>query len=303
LPELFAAQVARTPGAVAVVVGDVELSYAELDARASRLARVLVAEGVGPESLVGLALPRSAELVVSVWAVLKAGAAYVPIDVDYPADRVEFMVGDAGLACVITASGTAFPRVSVPCMVLGDPGFEGRLAGVSGEDVADAERVCSLGVDHPAYVIYTSGSTGRPKGVVISHRSAVGYLQWCGEEYEGLRGVAGLHSSVSFDLTVTSLLGPLLVGGCVRVVGLTEGVDVREALSGERGCTFLKVTPSHLTLLADLAQGRQLSGDLVVGGEVLSGEVVRRWREVNPAATVVNEYGPTEATVGCVTYS
>ncbi|MER7490887.1 condensation domain-containing protein, partial [Streptomyces sp. NPDC126497] len=303
LPELFAAQVVRTPGAVAVVVGDVEVSYAELDARASRLARVLVAEGVGPESLVGLALPRSVELVVSVWAVLKAGAAYVPIDVDYPADRVGFMVGDAGLACVITASGTVFPEVSVPCLVWGDPGFEGRLAGVSGEDVADGERVCSLRVDHPAYVIYTSGSTGRPKGVVISHRSAVGYLRWCGEEYEGLRGVAGLHSSVAFDLTVTSLLGPLLVGGCVRVVGLSEGVEVREALSGEWGCTFLKVTPSHLALLGELGQGRGLSGDLVVGGEALSGEVVRRWREVNPAARVVNEYGPTEATVGCVTYS
>ncbi|MCF1650590.1 non-ribosomal peptide synthetase, partial [Streptomyces indiaensis] len=303
LPELFAAQVARTPDAVAVVVGDVELSYAELDVRASRLARVLVGEGVGPEALVGLALPRSAELVVAVWAVLKAGAGYVPIDLDYPAERVEFMVADAGLACVITASGTVFPEVSVPRLVLGDRGFEGRLAGVSGADVADAERVGALCVDHPAYVIYTSGSTGRPKGVVISHRSAVGYLRWCGEEYEGLRGVAGLHSSVAFDLTVTSLLGPLLVGGCVRVVGLTESADVVEALSGEWGCTFLKVTPSHLGLLGDLARGRQLSGDVVVGGEVLSGEVVRRWREVNPAARVVNEYGPTEATVGCVTYS
>ncbi|MEW2615942.1 amino acid adenylation domain-containing protein, partial [Streptomyces sp. NPDC047880] len=227
----------------------------------------------------------------------------MPIDVDYPADRVEFMVGDAGLACVITASGTVFPEVSVPCLVLGDSGFEGRLAGVSGADVADVERVGSLSVDHPAYVIYTSGSTGRPKGVMVSHRSAVGYLRWCGEEYEGLRGVAGLHSSVAFDLTVTSLLGPLLVGGCVRVVGLTESVDVVEALSGEWGCTFLKVTPSHLTLLGDLARGCALSGDVVVGGEALSGEVVRRWGEVNPAARVVNEYGPTEATVGCVAYS
>ncbi|MEU6278633.1 condensation domain-containing protein, partial [Streptomyces populi] len=207
LPEVFAAQVARTPDAVAVVVGDVVLSYAELDARANRLARLLVAEGVGPEKSVGLALTRSAELVVSVLAVLKAGAAYLPIDIDHPADRVAFIVDDAELACVVTTSAV-LPEVAVSCVVLDDPGVEGRLAGLSGGDFTDIERGCSLSPDHPAYVIYTSGSTGRPKGVVITHRSAVGYLQWCGENYGGLRGVAGLHSSVAFDLTVTSLLGP-----------------------------------------------------------------------------------------------
>ncbi|NEA50385.1 amino acid adenylation domain-containing protein, partial [Streptomyces sp. SID10815] len=303
VPALFAAQAARTPDAVAVAVGDVELTYAELNARANRLARLLVTHGVGPETSVGLALSRSADLVVSILAVLKAGAAYLPIDTDYPADRIAFMVEDAALACVITTPAVSVPELPAPRIVLGDPRTEGELAERSAQDLTDADRTCPLSPDHPAYVIYTSGSTGRPKGVVITHRSAVGYLSWAAETYEGLRGVAGLHSSVAFDLTVTSLLGPLLVGGCVRVVGLTESTDIHEALSGDRACTFLKVTPSHLALLGDLAQESRLSGDLVVGGEALSVEVMRRWRRANPAATVVNEYGPTEATVGCITYS
>ncbi|MGW8767424.1 amino acid adenylation domain-containing protein [Streptomyces sp. NPDC055815] len=305
VPELFAGQVARTPDAVAVIDGATELSYAELDARANRLARLLVAGGVGPESVVGLALPRSVELVVSVLAVLKAGAAYLPIDTEYPAERIAFLLEDAVPACVVTASGEAAAGVfgELACVVLGEPGTEERLAGLSGEDFADSERVGPLTPAHPAYVIYTSGSTGRPKGVVVTHRSVTGYLGWSSEQYEGLRGVAGLHSSVAFDLTVTSLLGPLVVGGCVRSVDLTAGLEAGAALPEELGCTFLKVTPSHMALLGELAPGQQVSGDLVVGGEALSVDVVQRWRRANPAATVVNEYGPTEATVGCITYS
>ncbi|MEV0126830.1 amino acid adenylation domain-containing protein, partial [Streptomyces sp. NPDC050703] len=304
VPALFAAQVARTPDAAAVAVDDAELSYAELDARANRLARLLAANGVGPEMVVGLALPRSADLVVSILAVLKAGAAYLPIDTDYPADRIAYMVDDAALACVITTpTAAASGLLATTNIVLGEPGTEEQLAGLSGENLTDADRNCPLVPAHPAYIIYTSGSTGRPKGVMITQRSVADYLRWCGANYPGLRGAAGLHSSVAFDLTVTSLLGPLVVGGCVRVIGLTESADVREALSAEPGVTFLKVTPSHLALLGDLAPEHQLSGDLVVGGEALPVEVVRRWRRANPAATVVNEYGPTEATVGCITYS
>ncbi|MEU0213322.1 amino acid adenylation domain-containing protein, partial [Streptomyces canus] len=305
VPELFAAQVARTPNAVAVIDGAMELSYAELDARANRLARLLAAGGVGPESVVGLALPRSADLVVSVLAVLKAGAAYLPIDTEYPAERIAFLLEDAVPACVVTTSGVAAAGVfgELACVVLGEPGTEERLAGLSGGDFADSERICPLTPAHPAYVIYTSGSTGRPKGVVVTHRSVTGYLGWSSDQYTGLRGVAGLHSSVAFDLTVTSLLGPLVVGGCVRSVDLTAGLEPGAVLPEELGCTFLKVTPSHMALLGELAPGQQVSGDVVVGGEALSVDVMQRWRRANPAATVVNEYGPTEATVGCITYS
>ncbi|WP_435807088.1 AMP-binding protein, partial [Streptomyces canus] len=157
-----------------------ELSYAELDARANRLARLLVAGGVGPESVVGLALPRSADLVVSVLAVLKAGAAYLPIDTEYPAERIAFLLEDAAPACVVTASGEMAAGVfgELACVVLGEPGTEERLAGLSGADLSDFERVCALTPAHPAYVIYTSGSTGRPKGVVVGHEGIVNRLVW-----------------------------------------------------------------------------------------------------------------------------
>ncbi|MFP3969311.1 amino acid adenylation domain-containing protein [Actinomadura fulvescens] len=307
--EMFEAQVARTPDAVAVVADGVELSYAELNERANRLARLLAATGIGPERLVALALPRSADLVVAVLGVLKAGAAYLPLDVDHPSERVAFMLGDAGPSCLITdqagraalAPALLGAAAGLPCIELDGPGTGDRLAGLPAHDLTDADRTGPPHTGHPAYVIYTSGSTGRPKGVVVSRGSAAAYLEWCRAEYPGLRGVAALHSPVTFDLTVTSLLGPLTAGGRVRVIGMTEAADVRAAVSGEHACTFLKVTPSHLSVLADLV--RDMVGDLVVGGEALPADLVGRWRHGNPATTVVNEYGPTEATVGCVTHS
>ncbi|WP_447009850.1 non-ribosomal peptide synthase/polyketide synthase [Saccharothrix hoggarensis] len=279
LPALFRAQVDRTPDATALVDGGVALTYAQLDARATRLARRLVERGVGPDRYVAISLPRSAELVVAVLAVLKAGGAYVPIEPDHPADRVAFVLDDAR-----------------PVLVLDDLARvrEDSAAADEVADLTDRDRTRPLTTRDPAYVIYTSGSTGRPKGVVVEHRSVVNYLSWAGEVYPGLRGAAVLHSPVSFDLTVTTLLGPLLVGGRVLVHELAE-----DAKPAERA-TFLKATPSHLPLLGAVPAELSPSGDLVVGGEQLLGEVVDEWRRANPTATVVNEYGPTEATVGCM---
>ncbi|WP_037684547.1 amino acid adenylation domain-containing protein, partial [Streptomyces griseus] len=153
----------------------------------------------------------------------------------------------------------------------------------------------------PAYVIYTSGSTGRPKGVVVEHRSVVDYVSWALEMYPGVRGNALLHSPVSFDLTVTVLFAPLVSGGCVVVADLEEDPAV-EAVLAAVPLTFAKVTPSHIALLDALPGVFSPSGDLVVGGEQLTGEQLEQWRRAHPTATVVNEYGPTEATVGCVAY-
>ncbi|MFF4764716.1 condensation domain-containing protein, partial [Streptomyces sp. NPDC001292] len=160
---LLESQVARTPDAVAVVAGDVSLSYAELDARANRLARLLIGCGVGPESVVGVALERGVDLVVALWGVLKAGAAYLPVDPELPVERIAFMLGDAGAAAVVTVK--AFEDViaeDVPSVVLDSPEVSGELAGLD----SSAPGVVGS-IAHPAYVIYTSGSTGLPKGVVV----------------------------------------------------------------------------------------------------------------------------------------
>ncbi|WP_432587791.1 amino acid adenylation domain-containing protein [Streptomyces sp. HD1123-B1] len=291
LPELFQAQAARTPDAPALVEGAVTYRYAELNARANRLAHELIARGAGPERLVGVVLPRSAELVVALLAVVKSGAAYVPVDPGYPAERIAHLLTDAAPALVLTAPSTA---AAVPD---GLPVLDvSRTTGTVERDPCDADRRAPLTADHPAYVIYTSGSTGRPKGVVVAHRSVAVYLDCARERYPSVAESALLHSPVSFDLTVTALYAPLISGGRIRVTALEGPGD------GAPRPGFLKATPSHLGLLGVLPEEFSPTGDLVVGGEALLGEVVAQWREQRPGAAVVNEYGPTEATVGCVAH-
>ncbi|QNE21525.1 amino acid adenylation domain-containing protein [Kribbella qitaiheensis] len=282
-------QVARqAAGELAVVDGESRLSYGELNGRANRLARFLVDEGVGPESRVAVAMPRSADLIVAVLAVLKAGGAYVPIDPDYPADRNSYILEDSDpeLILVSGASTSGLPATSVPTVAVD---YQARFAGFSTEDLG-----ITAGPDNPAYLIYTSGSTGRPKGVVIENRQLSGYLAWCAREYDGLAGSSLLHSSVSFDLTVNALWGPLVLGGHV-VIGSLDGSAPAPAVAP----TFVKVTPSHLPFLVELPAGFSPTVDLMTGGEALTGESVDAWRAKFPGVTVINEYGPTETTVGC----
>ncbi|HEV3049408.1 MAG TPA: amino acid adenylation domain-containing protein, partial [Longimicrobium sp.] len=296
--ELFAEQAARTPTAVAVRFEGAELTYAELDAHANRLAHYLRALGVGPEVRVGLCVERSPEMVVSILAVLKAGGAYVPLDPGYPAERLAFMLQDAAVPVLLTHS-TLEPRLPahVARVVLLD--VEG--SAIAREPAHAPES--GVAAQNLAYVIYTSGSTGRPKGAAIPHGGLARYLAWAGAEYgfEMGRG-APVHSSLSFDLTVTSLFVPLLAGEAV-VLAPDEGAEALAAVlrsSGPFG--FVKITPAHLSLLLEqLAPGEaaRATGRFVVGGESLPGEVVARWSEVAPEVLITNEYGPTETVVGC----
>ena len=301
LPALFEAQVQRTPDNTAVVFEDATLTYAQLNARANRLARLLIERGVGPEQFVALAVPRSLEMVVAVLAVLKAGAGYLPIDPDCPPARIKLMLEDARPALVLTAVGGSGDRLHArwPRLALEDAEVVEELGHSADTDPADRERTCPLLTQHAAYVIYTSGSTGTPKGVVVSHGALTSYVRWAVQAFPGLRGVAVMHSPAWFDLAVTTLYGPLLAGGCIHLADLLAGSDVLDG--GARAqCTFLKATPSHLALLHVLPDTLSPTGDLVVGGEQLTAEVADEWRRAHPTATVINHYGPTETTVGCV---
>ncbi|MGW3040411.1 non-ribosomal peptide synthase/polyketide synthase [Kitasatospora sp. NPDC001159] len=304
LPELFAAQAGRTPDATAVVRGEETLTYAELDAAANRLARLLIAGGTGPGSLVAIALPRTPQLVTALLGVLKAGAAYLPIDPTNPADRIAYVLGDAAPTVVLSdgATSAALPSGAAPVIRLDRPETARELAAHPSGPVTDAERLRPLSPRDAAYVIYTSGSTGRPKGVVIEHRSVSDYLAHTTREYDAARGVALVHSPVSFDLTVTGLYTPLLVGGCVNLASLTDPEPREAAGLAKAPATFLKATPSHLPLLTALPAGYSPSGELLLGGEALLGAVLREWREQHPDVTVRNVYGPTEATVNCAEY-
>ncbi|MER7004915.1 amino acid adenylation domain-containing protein [Dactylosporangium sp. NPDC000555] len=297
VPDLVERQAARTPGAPAVVLGERRMSYAELNTAANRLARVLVRHGVGPERFAAVALPRSADLIVALLAVLKTGGAYSPVDPAYPAERVSFMLGDlAPVVVLATADVPAAPGA----LRLDDPSFAAALAGEDGSDLTDAERTAPLTPGNAAYVIYTSGSTGRPKGVLVEHRAVAGYLDFARRAYPGLAECALVHSPASFDLTVTGIFGTLSAGGCVHLADL-DGSAPPAGNALDRPA-FVKATPSHLPLLDGLDPWFSPTRDLVLGGEQLTAEQLRRWRESHPGATVINEYGPTETTVGCAEY-
>jgi len=300
--ERFEQQAARTPDATAVAGDGGHLTYAELNARANRLARHLVAQGVGPEDVVAVSLPRSADLMTALYAVHKAGAAYLPIDPAYPAERVATLLADARPVHLLThGEHGEQPGRGVATTALDDPATHALLAALPGTDLRDEDRKASLHSRNAAYVIYTSGSTGRPKGVVVSQHNLTHYLEWCEGNYPGLAGGAVLHSSVSFDLTVTTLFAPLAVGGTVFIGALDDTGSV--PWTGHPAPTFIKATPSHLPLLESLTDDVLATGDLVVGGEQLRGEILATWRSRHPGARVVNEYGPTEATVGCIVHT
>jgi amino acid adenylation domain-containing protein len=321
--ELFEAQVARTPEAVAVECEGASLTYAALDARANQLAHYLRTEhGVGPEVRVALCLERSLELLVAILGVLKAGGAYVPLDPSYPAERLRYLLEDSGAVVLLVQDlplpGTAFaagldalprPVPVVPLWATATPSIE------------LPSRVAPWGTGltpvHAAYVIYTSGSTGRPKGVVVPHAGVVNYLTWAWAAYAAPTAV--VSSSVAFDATVTSLLAPLMGGATIQL--LPEGTEVdglfavlraespgqagRDEKGREPRGPLVKLTPAHLEVLGREAQRTGVpmrAATFVIGGEALPVSTVALWRAIQPAARLVNEYGPTEAVVGCVTY-
>jgi amino acid adenylation domain-containing protein len=300
--ELFEQHVGRDPGALAVICGEQRLTYGELNARANQVARRLRAYGVGTETLVGVALERCPELVVALLGVWKAGGAYVPLDPSYPRERLSFMAQDAQLRVVLTNARHRAAVAPLGARLL-------RLDADWRELAQERDDDLRLPVDpeHLAYVMYTSGSTGRPKGAMILHGGLVNYLWWAIAAY-GVDpgGSVPVHSSISFDLTVTSLYPALLAGG---VVELLPDDDVAQsllaALRRAPGRTLVKITPAHLQLLTHEVAASEAAGlarTFVIGGENLPAETLRFWRKHAPATRLINEYGPTETVVGCCTY-
>jgi amino acid adenylation domain-containing protein len=302
--QLFEQQVARTPDAVAARYNEETLTYAKLSSRADALARHLQSMGVAPDNLVGILAQRSIEMLVALLGVLKAGAAYVPLDPTNPPERLTYILQDADVKLLLTQEHLAgsLQDVHVPVVLL-----DAEQAIVESSGHGDTPLVAGAVADNLAYVIYTSGSTGKPKGTLITHRGLVNYLSWCVEAYALKAGSrAPVHSSISFDLTVTGLLAPLLVGGQVEL--LPEDVGIESLASAvKRGGEYglIKLTPTQLELLAQRItpeEAAQCTHAFIVGGEQLSFEALRFWRQHAPLARVINEYGPTETVVGCCVY-
>ncbi|QLY32390.1 non-ribosomal peptide synthase/polyketide synthase [Nocardia huaxiensis] len=301
----FATAAIADPFAIAVRAGGVELTYAELDARSNQLARRLIAAGVGPESLVAVALPRTVELVVTLLAVIKSGGGYLPVDPGYPADRIEYVLDDARPVCAITSGAAGLPAgwFGGPVIDLDAVAFDDADAA----PITDADRRAALRPDHVAYVIYTSGSTGRPKGVAVPHRNVLRLFDNAQGHYGfGAADVWTMFHSYAFDFSVWELWGALLYGGRLVVVDYFTSRSprqFRELLAAER-VTVLNQTPSAFYQLiaadADADGGAdELSLRWVIfGGEALEPQRLTGWFERHPHNPVlVNMYGITETTV------
>jgi amino acid adenylation domain-containing protein len=295
--ELFEEQVRRDPEAIALVANGTELTYAELQRRADLLAAHLQQGGIGPGSSVGIFLDHSIETVVAILSVLRAGAAYVPMDTDHPRLRLAFIIEDAQLSTILT-QGTLIQRLPLndrikPILLDEKYWQETRIS-------ADVHRATPADA---AYVIYTSGSTGQPKGVKISHQALVNYLCWCRDVYVRNEEVSfALYSSLAFDLTVTSLFTPLLTGNRLIIYEHSDRFAV-PGIMRDNLVDVLKLTPSHLALIKDLDNRHSRVKRLIVGGESLTTDLAAQVHEsFGGRVEILNEYGPTETTVGCMLY-
>ncbi|MGW9356623.1 amino acid adenylation domain-containing protein [Streptomyces diastaticus] len=313
LPALFARQAARTPGAGALTDGPATLTYRELDERSDRLARLLVERGVGPESRVAVALPRGADLVTALLAVVKAGGCYVPLDPEYPADRIRHILSDSAPDALLTCAEVAptLPTGELPVLELDAPATREAAARLPAGALTDAERRAPLGDGHPAYVIYTSGSTGLPKGVVVPHRNVVRLFSGTAQDFAfGADDVWTLFHSYAFDFSVWELWGPLLHGGRLVVVDHATSrspQDFLRLLERER-VTVLNQTPSAFYQLIEADEASASAGEegadlsalrrVVFGGEALDLGRLAPWYARHPDGPVlVNMYGITETTV------
>ena len=302
-PELFEAQAARRPDATALVCGQVAFSYGELNARANRLARGLIAHGAGPERVVALALPRSAGMVVALLAMAKAGAVYLPVDPGLPDSRIEMLLRDARPVLVVASPGAALAG-EVPRLEVDETGWAPLMEREPDSDLGDADRSGPPREGNAAYVIYTSGSTGVPKGVVVEHRSLANLLFGQRNGYVAAAGGgrlrAALTASFSFDAS-WECLALLADGHEVHVISEDVRLDP-EALAGyvaAHRIDLVNLTPSYLQQLlpAGLLTGSEhRPGILLAGGEPL-GEPLWRQLAAVPGTVSYNVYGPTECTV------
>src|ERR1041385_6720534 len=297
--ELFEEQVSRGPDAIALADEWEQISYQEVNHRANKLARYLRKFGAAPETPIALCMQRSPAMVIAMLAILKSGSAYLPLDPSHPPDRLSFIIEDAHTPIILTQElllERVQPRWEQPvCLDRDWPQIEAE----SPENLSP-----SCCPQNAACILYTSGSTGTPKGVVVQHESLHNYLSWCAIAYPVAEGWgAPVHTPLVFDLTVTSLLAPLVNGGKVLLVTADSTTqNLSEALTENPGASLVKLTPAHLTMLLNSSGAWHPNMScMVVGGEALLPAIVQACRSRAPAVRIFNEYGPTECTVGnCV---
>ncbi len=298
--DLFTQQARRSPDARALAYGATHLTYAELDARSNQLAHYLKQTyEVGAGDLVGILMDRSDQLLIAILGILKSGAAYVPVDVEYPRPRQEYIIQDAGIKVLITQSEVHVRRIL----------FEGIVFAIDIQLSVTGASTEPLAIEWPAAARWLISSIPRgllayPKVDALLTATLSNYIQWANNYYfkQEPRPVFGLYTSLSFDLTVTSLFCPLTKGGSLHIYPQkTEFPAIlAHSFDPESGINSIKLTPSHIHLIKGLQLPPGILKYAIVGGEEVTREHVSILKQVNPAMQVFNEYGPTETTVGCI---
>nr|WP_295871849.1 non-ribosomal peptide synthetase [uncultured Chitinophaga sp.] len=302
IPGLFHQQVAKTPDATALISEGTKITYCQLSEAVDRLAARLQKKGLKRGGIVAVLLRRSPELVISILAILKAGGTYLPVDTGLPEKRISYMLQDSQCEILLTAADqadiiTRLQATEKTVVYVKDP--------VSDNDASPFEAPLVASSDL-AYIIYTSGTTGRPKGVMVAHRSLINYVCWAADNYlTGVPAVFPLYTSISFDLTITSVFVPLLTGNSIVIYDGTSKDLLIERVVADNEATIIKLTPSHLKVLADSQWKHTIAGSrintLIVGGENLETSLAAAIdTKFRGDIRIFNEYGPTEATIGCM---
>ncbi len=296
ISELFEEQVEKTPDNIAVVFKDKRLTYKELNERANRLARRLRDMGVKPDTIVGIMAERSVEMLLGILAILKAGGAYLPIDTEYPEERILYILEDSKADILLTQRHLV-QKIK----------FDGKILALDKGDLYEDNGTNLDKISTPsnlAYVIYTSGSTGNPKGVMIANRGLVNYIWWAQKVYlNGEQLDFPLYSSISFDLTVTSIFTPLISGSSIIIYGEEDKTLLIRKIAEKDEVGIIKLTPVHLGLLKDLDLSKTQIKKFIVGGEDLKTKLASAIHDCSGGKIeIYNEYGPTETVVGCMIY-
>ncbi|MED1124973.1 non-ribosomal peptide synthetase/type I polyketide synthase [Bacillus atrophaeus] len=292
--DLFEQQAEKTPDALAVTFRSEGLTYDQLNKKVNQLARFLEKQGVKPAQRVGILTEHSIEMVIACLSVLKAGGAYVPIDPDYPAERIEYLLQDSAVKLLLTQDieGLVYSYNGLKVDITDQKLYQGN----------DSNLVKHYGPEDISYCIYTSGTTGRPKGVLVKHLGLENYISWAAEQYvRGEKRDFALYTSLSFDLTVTSIFTPLVTGNAIIVYQDKNKQLLVEQILKDNRAHVMKLTPSHLHFISELPFQNSAMKCLILGGEQLETSLAAKIEEnFNGQIEIFNEYGPTETVVGCM---
>lgn len=293
--QIFEDQVKMTPDNLALVCDELVVTYKELNEKSNQLAWNLIEKGVKAETIVGIHVGRSTEMIVSILGVLKAGGCYLPIDVIYPRERKNYMFEDSQMEMIIVDSDDLKELNSVQQLNIKD----------ESSYLEKVENPCGQSSpNNMAYIIYTSGSTGNPKGVIICHENVVNYITWASRTYKKNDNLNfPLYSSISFDLTVTSIFTPLMNGYLIKIFPSHDSISAIFKILKDQDIGVVKLTPAHLKMLVEEDLSKCNIHTFVVGGEELETSLASKIDTSSHSnITIYNEYGPTESTVGCMIY-